>query len=77
MSRKALTLTFTIPLPTLETIAAALRALPRGAARLLVLWQRRADERVRLLAMDERMRRDIGITLEEQLIEGHKPFWRP
>jgi uncharacterized protein YjiS (DUF1127 family) len=37
-----------------------------------VYRQRRA-----LLALDERMLKDIGISRTDALQEGNKPFWRP
>jgi uncharacterized protein YjiS (DUF1127 family) len=77
MSRKALTLTVTIPLPARGDLAAALRRVPGAAWRGLLRWQARATERTALLAMDERMRRDMGIDYETWLREAYKPFWRP
>jgi uncharacterized protein YjiS (DUF1127 family) len=45
-------------------------------AALLALWVRRGRERRQLLAMDERGRRDIGVTDLDVHLEVNKPFWR-
>lgn len=45
----------------------------RGLQRLL-LWQQRARERRELLAMDERLRKDIGISALDVWREANKPF---
>ncbi len=50
-------------------------ALRRTLAALLT-WQRRSAERRRLAAMDERERRDIGLTKIEISREAGKPAWR-
>lgn len=42
----------------------------------LATWQERAAQRRRLLAMDDRMLRDIGVDSGAALSEGFKPFWR-
>lgn len=39
-------------------------------------WHDRAAERRRLLALDDRALRDIGIDRATAHIEGGKPFWR-
>lgn len=39
-------------------------------------WRERARSRRALAAMDERMRRDIGISRFDVLRETSKPFWR-
>lgn len=44
-------------------------------------WLRRCyvvhRQRRALLALDERMLKDIGISRTDALQEGRKPFWRP
>ncbi len=77
MSRKALTLTVTVPVPSPADVAGWLRGLPLRAGRAMLRWQARATERTQLLQMDERMRRDMGISYEDWLREAYKPFWRP
>lgn len=42
----------------------------------LATWQERAAQRRRLLAMDDRMLRDIGVDSGAALSEAIKPFWR-
>lgn len=39
-------------------------------------WQERAAERRRLLGLDDRMLRDIGVDRASAFDEGEKPFWR-
>lgn len=39
-------------------------------------WQERAEQRAHLAGMDERMRKDIGITRADALREADKPFWK-
>ncbi len=50
-----------------------------GAARLLraiPAWYERARQRRHLMALDDRLLRDIGISRAEALREFDKPFWR-
>lgn len=42
----------------------------------VVDWQERAEQRHHLAGMDERMRKDIGITHADALRESDKPFWK-
>lgn len=46
------------------------------AAARLRLWYRRARQRRQLLQLDERLLRDIGVTVDEARHEAAKPFWR-
>jgi uncharacterized protein YjiS (DUF1127 family) len=39
-------------------------------------WQRRHKDRMHLLSLDERMLRDIGVSLADVDREATKPFWR-
>ncbi len=48
----------------------------RASILLLELWAQRHQERRRLLAMDARMRNDIGISDADVWAEARKPFWR-
>ena len=63
-------------------VAAPAEARPRRAGllgravALLALWVRRGRERRQLLAMNERERRDIGVTDLDVHLEVNKPFWR-
>lgn len=44
---------------------------------ILLIWQRRIEERRQLLEMSDRMIRDIGLNRNDILREANKPFWRP
>lgn len=77
MSRKALTVRVTIPLPEPKAIAAAVPRIPGAVWRGVLAWQHRASARAHLAALDERMRRDMGLTWEDVRREVDKPFWRP
>lgn len=43
---------------------------------ILLLWQRRANQRHALARLDDRMRRDVGLSRSEVVWESRKPFWR-
>ena len=43
----------------------------------LLAWQYRAHERSHLMALDDRMLRDIGLARADVENEAGKPFWRP
>ena len=45
--------------------------------RFLVEWQRRHDDRARLMVMDRRQLDDIGVTPSQAWEEARKPFWLP
>ena len=42
----------------------------------LTLWQRRREQRRYLLALDDRLLRDIGLSRVQAEVEADKPFWR-
>ena len=42
----------------------------------VLTWQRRYKDRMHLLSLDERMLRDIGVSLVDVDREASKPFWR-
>ena len=46
-----------------------------GLVDLLTVWRRRAASRRQLLAMDDRMLRDIGLDRVSAWDEARKPFW--
>ncbi len=50
---------------------------PGAALDLLWLWQCRLAERERLLALDDHMLKDLGLSRADAEGEGRKPFWRP
>lgn len=69
--------------PRLLRPLARLRRGRRGLSRLLLdglwrllAWQERWRQRQTLLALDDRMLRDIGISRYDAIQEGRKPFWR-
>jgi uncharacterized protein YjiS (DUF1127 family) len=49
--------------------------LARGFG-ILLLWQRRANERHALAQLDDRLLRDLGLSRSEAARESRKPFWR-
>ena len=52
------------------------RSLPNGRLRkTLMLWFERSRQRRRLLELDDRMLRDIGVKRSEALREAARPFW--
>ena len=54
------------------------RILRRVGVRLvlaLLRWHELAQQRRRLLSLDDRMLKDIGITRAEAMREGTRPFW--
>ena len=51
------------------------RALGLRLALALLRWQETSSQRRRLLSLDDRMLKDIGITRAEALQEGTRPFW--
>ncbi|MGH6912665.1 MAG: DUF1127 domain-containing protein [Geminicoccales bacterium] len=53
----------------------ALSALDHAVDSILT-WRERARTRRQLLAMDDRLLSDIGITRAEAHHEAEKPFWR-
>lgn len=77
MTRKALTLTVTVPVPGGADVVRWVAALPVRLGRCVLAWQRRAAERAQLAELDAHMRRDIGLSWEEVRREAEKPFWRP
>lgn len=48
----------------------------RPLLELLLLWDERHRTRRHLLAMDDRMLRDVGLGRSEATTEAEKPFWR-
>lgn len=41
----------------------------------ILTWQRVANERRRLLDLDERTLKDIGLTPDDAIREASRPFW--
>lgn len=76
MTRKDVTLTFTVPIPSAGDVGRMAVAVPSMVWRTLLIWQTRADTRAQLAALDERLRRDIGLSWEDVRVEAAKPFWQ-
>jgi uncharacterized protein YjiS (DUF1127 family) len=56
-------------------LARTLRRAGVWLALALLHWQELAQQRRRLLALDDRMLKDIGITRADAWREGARPFW--
>ncbi|NJN46608.1 MAG: DUF1127 domain-containing protein [Candidatus Competibacteraceae bacterium] len=50
--------------------------LIRRCITVLGTWWERARQRRALMALDERMRKDIGVSRADVMREVSKPFWR-
>jgi uncharacterized protein YjiS (DUF1127 family) len=48
----------------------------RKVVETIFIWTQRAQMRRRLLTLDDRMLRDVGITRAQVHGEAEKPFWR-
>jgi uncharacterized protein YjiS (DUF1127 family) len=55
--------------------AAILRAAGARLVLALLQWQELAQQRRKLLSMDDRMLKDIGLTRADAWREGMRPFW--
>jgi uncharacterized protein YjiS (DUF1127 family) len=64
------------PLPAVADWPTRLLPALRRLAAMIGEWRRRARSRRELLAFDERMLRDIGVTRIDVQYEAAKPFWR-
>ncbi len=60
-----------------KTGARALARLPGRLLDILLRWQERARQRHQLMALDERMLKDIGLSRADAYREASKPFWLP
>ena len=66
-----------------STAAKSFRALGKvrgiflNILKLLVIWQDRAQQRRALSELNERMRKDIGVSHADAVRESLKPFWLP
>ena len=56
-------------------LASTLRSAGVWLVLALLRWQELARQRRRLLALDDRMLKDIGITRADACREGARPFW--
>ena len=48
-----------------------------GLVDSVITWQRRHKDRLHLMALDDRLLHDIGISLADVEREVSKPFWKP
>jgi uncharacterized protein YjiS (DUF1127 family) len=48
-----------------------------GLVESALTWQRRHKDRMHLMALDDRLLHDIGISLADVEHEVSKPFWKP
>ncbi len=48
-----------------------------GLVDSVLTWQRRHKDRMHLMALDDRLLHDIGISLADVEHEVSKPFWKP
>jgi uncharacterized protein YjiS (DUF1127 family) len=62
--------------PWLATAWRSLDAALRHAVDVVLTWRERARTRRQLLAFDDRLLKDIGITRLDARSEAEKPFWR-
>lgn len=67
---------FHTPAPTTWSPTGFLTKIASRAIAVLYEWQERASTRHRLMALDERMLKDIGLSAATAKREGRKPFWR-
>ncbi len=64
---------------TYGTVSRPLATVRQGLVKIvdrLLVWQRRADERVSLGQMDDHMLKDIGLNRSDVMRESAKPFWK-
>ncbi|MBL8259528.1 MAG: DUF1127 domain-containing protein [Candidatus Competibacteraceae bacterium] len=64
-----------LELPSSSPVGFSLRA--QSAWLKLCGWRELYRQRRALLALDDAMLKDIGISRVDALREGSKPFWRP
>ena len=56
-------------------LASTLRSAGVWLTLALLRWQELAQQRRRLLSLDDRMLKDIGLTRAEAMREGTRPLW--
>jgi uncharacterized protein YjiS (DUF1127 family) len=56
-------------------LAGTLRTAGTRLVLALLRWQELARQRRRLLAMDDRMLKDLGLSRADAHREGQRPFW--
>jgi uncharacterized protein YjiS (DUF1127 family) len=60
----------------LSVVGSRLAALLGRAVETVLTWRERVQMRRHLLALDDRMLKDIGISRFQAHGEAEKPFWR-
>ncbi len=68
--------THTIAARSSHALRAKIRTIGIGIMTVVFEWQERAEQRHRLAELDERMRKDIGLSWADISREASKPFWR-
>ncbi len=59
-----------------KSLFARLGAALAGLFDLLLLWQERSAQRIRLGQLDDRLLRDMGLDRDSVVREVRKPFWQ-
>jgi uncharacterized protein YjiS (DUF1127 family) len=62
--------------PRLAASGSGAAAWLRRARATVRLWQERSQARHELLALDDHLLRDVGLTPYDVRMEAYKPFWR-
>ena len=68
---------FRTPAPRAWAPTDFLAKIAGRAIAVLYEWQERASTRHRLMTLDDRMLKDIGLSRADAEREGRKPFWHP
>ena len=68
---------FRTPAPKTWAPTGFLAKIAGRAIAVLYAWQERASTRHRLMTLDDRMLKDIGLSRADAEREGRKPFWLP
>jgi uncharacterized protein YjiS (DUF1127 family) len=72
----AMTTTSGVDVSVTSPVWSRVRKLLAGVVDTLFVWHARSSDRGRLLDMDDRMLRDIGVSRAAVRQEAMKPFWR-
>jgi len=56
--------------------AKSIAGLPKAFFGTVALWQKRAQDRQHLRALDSHLLTDMGLTRASAQLESSKPFWR-
>jgi uncharacterized protein YjiS (DUF1127 family) len=72
----AMTTTSDVEVSASSPVWSRVRKLLAAVVNALLVWHARSSDRGRLLDMDDRMLRDIGVSRAAVRQEAMKPFWR-